>query len=292
MNNPRFSVFLSPHLSGLPVIADKVAVAEASGFDFVSIQDHPYSAGTVDTFALISHLTALTTRLRFMTDVANLPLRPAPMLARMSAGIDQLSGGRFELGLGGGRAWDQIGALGGPRWTPSQTVVAVGEAIDTLRATWTEMGTTATDSPHRIGIWLGAAGPRMLDLLGAKADGWIAPMSTPFASKPASQDRIDAAATAAGRARTDIHRIIQLVGVVDNGAGQRSGTQTTLPITGPGNSPIHADAPTWARIIEHFWTEGRFDTVNFIPMDETVDQIHRFAELVIPRARELIAGHR
>jgi alkanesulfonate monooxygenase SsuD/methylene tetrahydromethanopterin reductase-like flavin-dependent oxidoreductase (luciferase family) len=38
--------------------------------------------------------------LRFITDVANLPLRPAPMLAKAAASIDRLSGGRFDLGLG------------------------------------------------------------------------------------------------------------------------------------------------------------------------------------------------
>ena len=67
-------------------------VAEAAGFDFVSIQDHPYVPDFLDTFALIGTLIGQTSRLRFMTDVANLPLRPAQMLAKTSASLDVLSG--------------------------------------------------------------------------------------------------------------------------------------------------------------------------------------------------------
>ena len=65
-------------------------------------------ADFLDTFTLIGTLIGQTSRLRFMTNVANLPLRPAQMLAKTSASLDLLSGGRFELGLGAGRAWDQI----------------------------------------------------------------------------------------------------------------------------------------------------------------------------------------
>jgi alkanesulfonate monooxygenase SsuD/methylene tetrahydromethanopterin reductase-like flavin-dependent oxidoreductase (luciferase family) len=153
-----------------------------------------------------------------MTNVANLPLRPAPMLAKASATIDLVSGGRFELGLGGGRAWEQIVGLGGPHWTPSETVAATSEAIDAMRTLWARgqtlnqpnghyplVGVEAGPAPsHRIGIWLGVTGPRMLDLLGSKADGWIAPWATGFETKAAGQDRIDDAARAAGRHPTDI----------------------------------------------------------------------------------------
>jgi alkanesulfonate monooxygenase SsuD/methylene tetrahydromethanopterin reductase-like flavin-dependent oxidoreductase (luciferase family) len=298
MNELQFGVFLSPDASDGHGLREKVRVAEDAGFDYVSIQDHPYVPRFLDTFTLIAHLAAVTDRLRFMTNVANLPLRPAPMLAKASATIDLLSGGRFELGLGGGRAWNEIAGLGGPRWGPGEIVAATGDAIDTIRMLWQSNRildrpnghyplTGAHSGPppaHRIGIWLGAARPRMLDLLGRKADGWVAPLSTGFEAKRPAQDRIDAAASAAGRQPRDIRRVIQLVGSVADAHGP-----ATRPRSGPGNQPIHTTPEGWAQIIAELATEERFDTVNFIPQPETVEQIERFATAVIPRVREALA---
>jgi alkanesulfonate monooxygenase SsuD/methylene tetrahydromethanopterin reductase-like flavin-dependent oxidoreductase (luciferase family) len=70
--------------------------------------DHPYVPGFLDTFALIGALIGETSRIGFMPNVANLPLRPPQTLAKTAASLDLISGGRFELGLGAGRAWPRI----------------------------------------------------------------------------------------------------------------------------------------------------------------------------------------
>jgi alkanesulfonate monooxygenase SsuD/methylene tetrahydromethanopterin reductase-like flavin-dependent oxidoreductase (luciferase family) len=213
MNPVQCGVFISPNHSNIKRLLEHVHAAEAGAFDFVSIQDHPYSPAFLDTFALIGVLIGQTSRLRFITDVANLPLRPPATLARTSATLDLLWGGRFELGLGGGRLWPQIAALGGPVRSPGEIVASVDEAITVIRALWAPgrkanfqgqhyalTGAHTGPAPaHEIGIWLGAAGPRMLDLLGRKADGWIAPLSTDYDTEPAAQNRIDIAARAAGK---------------------------------------------------------------------------------------------
>ncbi|MEA2280891.1 MAG: hypothetical protein QOK21_1498 [Solirubrobacteraceae bacterium] len=290
----QFGVFLAPAAGDVQGIVDRARAAEGAGFDYVSIQDHPYVPGFLDTFGLIAYLVGQTERLRFMPNVANLPLRPAPMLAKASATIDLLSGGRFELGLGGGRAWDEIAGLGGPQWTGRETVEAMSEAIDVLRLLWEPDRLAATDGDHypvrarsgpapahRIGIWLGALRPRMLDVLGRKADGWVAPLGTGYETKADAQNRIDAAARAAGREPTEIRRVIQLVGAV---------TETPLtqarPTSGPGNQPIRTTPQGWARIISEFAADERFDTINFVPERETEDHIRQFGETVIPLVRE------
>ncbi|MBE7182102.1 MAG: LLM class flavin-dependent oxidoreductase [Terriglobus roseus] len=94
MSEPRFGVFLGPVARRLPALEQQVQVAEESGFDYVSIQDHPYVPDFVDPFTLIAHLAARTSRIRFMTNVANLPLRPAPMLAKTAATLFQWESGR------------------------------------------------------------------------------------------------------------------------------------------------------------------------------------------------------
>jgi len=179
MDPLQFGVFLSPRAADIGPLREHVQVAEAAGFDYVSVQDHPYVPDFLDTFALIGTLIGQTSRLRFMTNVANLPLRPAQMLAKISASLDVLSGGRFELGIGAGRAWDQIAGLGGPRRNPREAVAAVSEAIDVLRALWLPDRTASLPGPyypltahtgpapaHRIGIWLGAVGPHHSGHLG------------------------------------------------------------------------------------------------------------------------------
>ncbi len=204
MQDVRFGVFLRPGASGIAQLRRHVQTAEQSGFDYVSIQDHPYIDDFLDTLTLTANLAADTSWIRLMPNVANLALRPAPMLAKASATIDILSEGRFELGLGGGR-------LGADRRARRAAVESRRDrrghprgdrdASDALRLRrgghYPLVEAQAGPRPaHRIGIWLGVAGPRMLDLLGRKADGWIARLSTSFETKPAGQDRIDAAARA------------------------------------------------------------------------------------------------
>jgi len=298
MDTLQFGVFLSPRAVDIGPLREHVQVAEAAGFDFVSVQDHPYVPDFLDTFALIGTLIGQTSRLRFMTNVANLPLRPAQMLAKTSASLDVLSGGRFELGIGAGRAWNQIAGLGGPRRDPREAVAAVSEAIDVLHAPWLPGRRASLPGPyypldastgpapaHRIGLWLGAVGPRMLDLTGRKADGWIAPLATGYETKPAAQDRIDSAAQAAGRDPASIRRVIQLVGTV-------TGTPHTSsrPRSGPGGQPIRTTPDIWASIIAEFAADQRFDTINLILEQETGEQLRRFAAEVMPLARTAASG--
>lgn len=298
MNPIRFGVFLRPDRSRVAELRENTLVAERTGFDYVSIQDHPYVGEFLDPLTLIGVLIGSTSRIGFMTNVSNLPTRPPAMLAKGAATLDAMSGGRFELGIGGGRAWDAIAALGGPRWAPGEVVRAVDEAISISRYFW-HGSTEGLDRlqtyslgqvppgpapAHRIGIWLGAAGPRMLDLLGRRADGWVAPLATGFETKLAAQDRIDRAALAAGRQPGDVRRVIQLVGAVTQKPITRE-----RPRSGPGGQPLRTDPDGWARIISELVLEERFDTINFLPEVESAEQISAFGQLVVPRVQALVA---
>ena len=183
----EFGVSVEP-LAGPPDWAARVAkAADRAGLDLVGIQDHPYQRRFLDTWTLISTLVPVTEHIRFFPDVANLPLRPPAMLAKAAASLDVLSGGRVEIGLGAGAFWDAVAGMGGPRRSPGEAVRSVEEAIKVMRLVWSDERSLRFDGEfyslkgmrpgphpvHDIGIWIGSYGPKMLDLIGRLADGWV-----------------------------------------------------------------------------------------------------------------------
>src|SRR2546421_12936195 len=114
MKELEFGISILPAADELEHSRAMVRAAEAGGLDLVGIQDPPYQRRFVDTFALIGTLLTETERLRFFSDVANLPLRPPALLAKQAATLDLLSGGRFLPGLGVGAVCALVGTTGGP----------------------------------------------------------------------------------------------------------------------------------------------------------------------------------
>lgn len=227
-----FGSFITPSSGDPDRVVELAVLSESLGFDLVTFQDHPYQPALLDAWSLLAFVAARTERIHLAANVANLPLRAPIVLARASTTIDQLSGGRFELGLGAGGFWDAIEAVGGRRLTPSQSVDALDEAIRIIRAIWAvgEPGGARVDgthysvrgakrgpaSPHPIGILVGAYKPRMLRLTGRAADGWIPSygyLDGPQALGPMNA-HIDEGATQAGRSPSDIRRWIN-IGAVD-----------------------------------------------------------------------------
>src|SRR3954454_17045150 len=94
---------------------DWVALAgacERSGIEALFRSDHYVSVtgetarGSLDAWAAINALAALTTRLRFGTMVSPASFRHPSILAKAVTTADHVSGGRIELGMGTG--WSEI----------------------------------------------------------------------------------------------------------------------------------------------------------------------------------------
>src|SRR5918911_3493711 len=131
-----FGTFVTPSSRDAEAVVGLTQLAEQCGLDLVTFQDHPYQPAFLDTWTLLSYVAARTTTVRLAPNVANLPLRQPAVLARAAASLDLLSGGRFELGLGGGAFWGAIEAMGGPQRAPGESVDALAEAIEVVRAIW------------------------------------------------------------------------------------------------------------------------------------------------------------
>jgi probable F420-dependent oxidoreductase len=111
--------------------------ADAAGVDRLVMSDHivfgehldayqdPANGGTrggrqptgpdgawLDPITTIAHLTAVTTRMRFATNILVAALRRPVVLAKMAATIDVLSGGRLDIGVGVGWQREEYEAAG------------------------------------------------------------------------------------------------------------------------------------------------------------------------------------
>jgi alkanesulfonate monooxygenase SsuD/methylene tetrahydromethanopterin reductase-like flavin-dependent oxidoreductase (luciferase family) len=223
--NLEFGVFLTPTSDQPETVVELAVLADQVGLDLVTFQDHPYQPKLLDAWTLLSYVAGRTQRVRLAPNVLNLPLRPPAVVARAVAALDRLSGGRAELGIGAGGFWDAIEQMGGRRLTPGQSVDALEEAIDLIRALWTSEGRVTSDgayyslkraSPgpaplHPPGLWIGAYKPRMLALTGRKGDGWLP--SLPYLQEgdlARGNAAIDEAARAAGRDPSAIRRMLNL----------------------------------------------------------------------------------
>jgi alkanesulfonate monooxygenase SsuD/methylene tetrahydromethanopterin reductase-like flavin-dependent oxidoreductase (luciferase family) len=290
----RFGSFITPANAAPQQVVDLTRTAEAAGLDLATFQDHPYQSRYLDTWTLLSYAAARTERITLSGNVINLPLRPPAVLARAAASLDLLSGGRFELGLGAGGFWDAIEAMGGRRLSPGEAVDALEEAIDVIRGIWDAGnreplriegryyrvdGAKRGPAPaHPIGIHLGAYKPRMLRLIGRKADGWL-PSLAYLPSVQALADGnavIDEAAVAAGRDPRAIRRQLNV------GGQFRSGTGGEQLLSGPPQE--------WSEQLAGLALE--FGVGDFIFASDDPEAIATFGQEVAPAVRELVAAER
>jgi alkanesulfonate monooxygenase SsuD/methylene tetrahydromethanopterin reductase-like flavin-dependent oxidoreductase (luciferase family) len=281
----EFGISITPNWLEQEQVLQLADVADQSGLDLVGIQDHPYQWRFYDTWTLISYLAGRTTRVRFFADVTNLPLRPPAVLAKSAASLDVLTGGRVELGLGAGSFWDAVVAMGGTRRQPGEAVEATEEAIDVIRLIWSgERGVrydgrhyrlsgvhTGPRPAHDIGIWVGAGGPRMLDLIGRRADGWVPSAGwMPPEDVPAHLRQIEASAVRAGRDPAGIRCIYNVGGTIGSDAGEWFSGPASKLVDDLGRA---AELGVDAFI---FWPGG----------EDPVEQAEAFATDVVPRVRD------
>jgi alkanesulfonate monooxygenase SsuD/methylene tetrahydromethanopterin reductase-like flavin-dependent oxidoreductase (luciferase family)/hemerythrin-like domain-containing protein len=287
----EFGVFVTPSAQDAETVVSLATLADRSGLDLVSFQDHPYQPRFLDTWTLMSFVAARTSRVRITANVLNLPLRNPVIVAQSVASLDILSGGRAELGIGAGGFWDAIEALGARRLTPGQSVDALEEGIDVIRSLW-DVGTPgkvrfdgsyyrlggAARGPapvHDVGIWIGAYKPRMLRLTGRKGDGWLP--SLPYLQPgdlAAGNAAIDEAAAEAGRDPAEIRRLLNVAGA----------------FSPSGQGPLNGPPEQWVEELTRFALEDGIGT--FILMADDPSAIQTLASEVAPAVREQVAAER
>jgi F420-dependent oxidoreductase-like protein len=173
---------------------------EGHGFEWISIWDHFYAAdGTGNPHcleAVTSHaaLCATTERVRCGSLVYSVGYRHPAVLANVAASLDQLSGGRVTLGLGGGWLAEEYHAYGIDFPSAGVRLRQVEEAIQCVRGLLTEertdfagehftlTGARCEPKPiqARLPLWIGGAGEQVTLRIAARhADGWNVPFLSP-----------------------------------------------------------------------------------------------------------------
>lgn len=195
---------LRPYLCAVEAAgADMAWVAEAYGRDAAS---------------LLGYCAAVTDRMRLGSGIVNVYSRSPTLLAQTAATLDELTGGRFELGLGSSGPQVIEGWHGMPFDKPltrTREVVAVcrqawrrevvsfdGSVIqvplDPARGTGLGKPLKLITAPTRpdIPVWLASIGPRNVQLAAEIAHGWL-----PILFIPEQAADVWGEALAAGRAR-------------------------------------------------------------------------------------------
>jgi F420-dependent oxidoreductase-like protein len=174
---------------------------------------HP-ERGSLDAWATLSALAAVTSTLRLGTLVSPATFRHPSELAKVVASADHVSGGRVELGLGAGWHDREHEAYGFPFADTRTRVDVLEEQLQIVLGAWTEArfsfhGTHYTlhdldaqprpvQSPHPPLIIGGSAGPRSAALAARYADEYNTPLPTP-PQILTRRDAVARACEAAGR---------------------------------------------------------------------------------------------
>lgn len=201
---------------------------EDSGFDHLLAYEHVLGASTAsrpdwagpytsesmfhEPFVLFGYLSAIVSRLEFVTGILILPQRQTALVAKQSACLDVMSRGRFRLGIGTGwndveyEALDENFRNRGKRSE---------EQIDLMRKLWSEETITYQGKWHtitdaglnplplekNIPIWLGGNAPQVIDRVARMGDGWF-PFINPYLQSQIEQ--IHQRAKEVGRSPEDI----------------------------------------------------------------------------------------
>ena len=210
-------------------ILDFTRHAEAVGIDSAWAADHLYgnepskpAEGIHEAWALMCGLAAATGRIRLGHLVNCVSFRSPGLLAKMAVTADEISGGRFTLGLGAGWHDPEYKAFGYPidhrvsrfeealeiivRLLRSETVTFDGRYHSVSEA-------QLLPAPDRkIPVLIAGNKPRMVELTARHADAWNTAWLRKVDERLRTRlDNMDAALRAAGRDRSQMEVTVGVV---------------------------------------------------------------------------------
>lgn len=188
--------------------ATEVTDFERAGIDVVAVAE----AYSFDAVSRLGYLAAITERVTLLSAILPIYSRTPALLAMTAAGLDSVSGGRFELGLGSSGAQVIEGFHGVPFTAP---LSRQREIVEICRAVWRReklehSGKSYTiplpgglgkplkliNEPVRAGIPIALASitPKAVEQTAEIADGWLPLFFHPTRSRAVWGEALDAGA--------------------------------------------------------------------------------------------------
>ena len=209
-------------------VCDEARQAERLGFDLIAAGEHVFFHGPVsNAFVTLAAAAAVTERVRLLSALTILPVYPMAIAAKMAATLDQVSHGRFELGVGvGGEFPPEFAATGVPlagrgartdealevllRLLSGERVTAEGE-YGSLQDLYLDPPAVQRPRPP---LWVGGRKTPAMRRAGRFADVWMPYMVSPESfARSLAQARVFAAQ--AQRPETSLTGAVFIWGSVD-----------------------------------------------------------------------------
>jgi alkanesulfonate monooxygenase SsuD/methylene tetrahydromethanopterin reductase-like flavin-dependent oxidoreductase (luciferase family) len=188
----RFGALLLPDVPW-PQLVERARAAERLGFDWVWLDDHAFhparpDAPWLETWTALAGLATATERVRVGPLVANVVLRHPVLLARQARTVEEIAGGRLEVGLGAGYAASDHAAVGEQGWAAGERAERFAEAVALVDALLRGGPTTFAGrhyavhemviappphAPPRPPLAVAAHGPRAIRAAARHADTWV-----------------------------------------------------------------------------------------------------------------------
>jgi probable F420-dependent oxidoreductase len=286
--------------------AAEARAAEDAGYDGIATGEHLFFHGPVTNgFVSLAAAAGATSRIRLLSALTVLPLYPAALAAKLATTLDQVSGGRFDLGVG-------VGGEHPPEFVAAGSEVATrgaraDEALELLRALWaggpvefagrfTQVpGLSLDPGPVQPGgppIWLGGRRPAAVRRAGRFADVWLPYMYTPE-QVARSLVEVRAAAEQAGRDPASVRGAVYCWGAVDEdaAAARQSAIDTVSAVYQQDFTPLadryllHGDPDRVVARAREYADAGA-GTLVFSPSGEggrREDAVDTFTRTVLPR---------
>jgi alkanesulfonate monooxygenase SsuD/methylene tetrahydromethanopterin reductase-like flavin-dependent oxidoreductase (luciferase family) len=254
-------------------LLDMTHAVEDLGFDSVWVGEHLLyrwpdrpARGPWEAWTLLAAIAASTSRVELGPLVACTNFHNPALLAKQAATIDEVSGGRFVLGLGAGWNETEFRAYGYPydhridRFEEGFTIIRTllrDGAIDFDGRWYQARDCELLPRGPRPGgppLMIGSIGPRMLRMTMAHADSWNAWFNDTGNRPdgiPPVRDLVDGACREIGRDPAAVERTVAVLVRLPGGTGrlQGDGSHRAIP-------PVDGDPGALADALRGFAREG------------------------------------